>query len=125
MPSAEELLQEARWLDLSRPEGRFRLGDLAEALRRELPAAADLLDRLAIEREVERHTLTESWFVAARFRRPPAVPTCRGPDTSSYGSTRAPRAGRPRRIGGLGSGSDRAGTVGSHCRPTHLPDQSA
>jgi hypothetical protein len=69
--SVEELLGEARRLDLSSTEGRFRLGDLAEVLRHELPAATDLLDRLAIDLEVDRDTITESWFVAAAF--PPAT----------------------------------------------------
>jgi hypothetical protein len=65
--AVEELLQEARWLDLSRPEGRFRLGEIAEALRRKLPAATDLFDRLAIDLEVDRDTITEAWFVASAF----------------------------------------------------------
>jgi hypothetical protein len=68
--TVEQLLQEARRLDLSHTEGRFRLGDLAEALRRALPAVADLLERLAIDLEVDRDTVTEVWFVAAAF--PPA-----------------------------------------------------
>jgi hypothetical protein len=69
--TVEELLWEARRLDLSSIEGRFRLGEIAEALRRELPAVADLHDRLAIDLEVDRDTLTEAWFVAAAF--PPAT----------------------------------------------------
>jgi hypothetical protein len=68
--SIQELLKEARRLDLSTTEGRFRLGDLAEALRRELPAA-DLHDRLAVDLEVDRDTITEAWFVASAF--PPAT----------------------------------------------------
>jgi hypothetical protein len=68
--TVEQLLQEARRLDLASTEGRFRLGDLAEALRRALPAVADLLERLAIDLEVDRDTVTEAWFVAAAF--PPA-----------------------------------------------------
>jgi hypothetical protein len=68
--TVEQLLQEARRLDLASTEGRFRLGDLAEALRRELPAVADLLERLAVDLEVDRDTVTEAWFVAAAF--PPA-----------------------------------------------------
>jgi hypothetical protein len=40
-------------------------------LSRELPAVADLLGRLAIDLEVDRDTITESWFVAAAF--PPAT----------------------------------------------------
>jgi hypothetical protein len=67
----EELLEEARRLDPSGTEGRFRLGDLVEALRRQLPAAADLFDRLAIDLEVDRDTITEAWFVASAF--PPAT----------------------------------------------------
>lgn len=70
MASIQELLKEARRLDLSTTEGRFRLGDLAEALRRELPAA-DLHDRLAVDLEVDRDTITEAWFVASAF--PPAT----------------------------------------------------
>jgi hypothetical protein len=68
--TVEQLLQEARRLDLASTEGRFRLGDLAEALRRALPTVADLFDRLAIDLEVDRDTVTEAWFVAAAF--PPA-----------------------------------------------------
>ena len=71
MASVQELLKEARRLDLSSTEGRFRLGDLAEALRREHPAAVDLFDRLAIDLEVDRDAITEAWFVAAAF--PPAT----------------------------------------------------
>lgn len=71
MASVQELLTEARRLDLSTSEGRFRLGDLAEALRREHPAAADLFDRLAIDLKVDRDTITEAWFVASAF--PPAT----------------------------------------------------
>jgi hypothetical protein len=69
--SVEELLEKARRLDLSSTEGRFRLGEIVEALRRQLPAAADLHDRLAIDLEVDRDTITEAWFVASAF--PPAT----------------------------------------------------
>ena len=65
MALVEELLLEARRLDLSSTEGRFRLGEIVEALRRQLPAAADLHDRLAIDLEVDRDTTTEAWFVAS------------------------------------------------------------
>jgi len=51
----------------SSTEGRFRLGEIVEALRRQLPPAADLLDRLAIDLEVDWNTITEAWFVAAAF----------------------------------------------------------
>jgi hypothetical protein len=71
MPSVEELLQEARRLDLSHAEGHFRLGDLAEELCRALPAVADVLDRLAIDLEVDRDTITDAWWAAAAF--PPAT----------------------------------------------------
>jgi hypothetical protein len=79
--SVEELLEEARRLDLSGTEGRFRLGEIVEALRRQLPAAADLHDRLAIDLEVDRDTITEAWFVASAFPLLPAGPACRGPPT--------------------------------------------
>jgi len=72
--SVEEVLEEARRLDPSSTEGRFRLGDLVEALRRQLPIAADLFDRLAIDLEVDRDTITEAWFVASAF-----PPTTRRP----------------------------------------------
>src|SRR5215211_6141280 len=42
-----------------------------EALRRQLPAATDLHDRLAVDLEVDRDTITEAWFVASAF--PPAT----------------------------------------------------
>jgi hypothetical protein len=67
VPSVEELLEEARRLDPSSTEGRFRLGELAETLRRQLPAVMDLFDRLAIDLEVDRDTITEAWFVASAF----------------------------------------------------------
>jgi hypothetical protein len=69
--SVQELFKEACRLDLSSTEGCFRLGDLAEALRREHPATADLFDRLAIDLNVDRDTITEVWFVASAF--PPAT----------------------------------------------------
>jgi hypothetical protein len=69
--SVKEYLEEGRRLDLASTEGRFRLGDITEALRRELPAVADVLDRLAIDLEVDRDTITEAWFVATAF--PPAT----------------------------------------------------
>jgi hypothetical protein len=72
--SVEEHLEEARRLDLASKQGRFRLGDLTEALSRELPAVADLLGRLAIDLELDRDTITESWFVATAF-----PPTTRRP----------------------------------------------
>jgi hypothetical protein len=65
--AVEELLDEARQLDLATTEGCFRLGDLTEALSRELPAVADLHDRLAIDLALDRNTLTEAWFVASAF----------------------------------------------------------
>ena len=71
MTSIEGLLEEARRLDLANTEGGFRLGDLTEALRRDLPYAADLHDQLAIALEVDRDTITEAWFVASAF--PPAT----------------------------------------------------
>jgi ketopantoate reductase len=79
--SVEEHLEEARRLDLASTQGRFRLGDLTEALSRELPAVADLLGRLAIDLEVDRDTITESWFVAAAFPPATAAPACHGAPT--------------------------------------------
>ena len=67
MASVEELLQEARQLDLTDAEGRFRLGDIAEALRHEFPNIADLHDRLALDLEADRDAITETWFVASAF----------------------------------------------------------
>jgi hypothetical protein len=69
--SVQELLKEAHRLDVSSTEGRFRLGDLAEALHHELPEVVDLANRLAIELEFDRDTITQSWFVAGAF--PPAT----------------------------------------------------
>jgi hypothetical protein len=63
----EELLQEARRLDLSSVEGRFRLGELAEALHCQLPTVADLHERLALDLELDPDTLTEAWYVASAF----------------------------------------------------------
>jgi hypothetical protein len=69
--SVEDLLGEARRLDLASTEGRFRLGGLTEALRRESPAVADLPDRLAIDLAVDRDIIAQTWFVASAF--PPAT----------------------------------------------------
>jgi hypothetical protein len=69
--SVEDLVREAHRLGLATTEGRFRLGDLTEELRRELPAATDLPDRLALDLEAERDAITEAWFVASVF--PPAT----------------------------------------------------
>jgi hypothetical protein len=69
--SVQDLLKEARRLDLLSTEGRLRLGDLAEALHHELPEVVDLTDRLALDLEVDRDTITETWFVASAF--PPAT----------------------------------------------------
>jgi hypothetical protein len=73
MAPPEELLEEARRLDLSSAGGRFRLGELTEVLRFALPAVADLHERLALDLEVDRDTITEAWSVASAFptRYPP------------------------------------------------------
>jgi hypothetical protein len=65
--SMEGLLQQARRLDLSSVEGRFRLGELAEALHCQLPTVADLHERLALDLELDPDTLTEAWYVASAF----------------------------------------------------------
>jgi hypothetical protein len=77
--SVEDLLGEARRLDLASTEGRFRLGELAEALDRELSTVADLPTGW---RSTWRSTGTSSprpgsWPV--RFRRLPGAPACPGP----------------------------------------------
>jgi hypothetical protein len=69
--SVKELLEEARRLDLSSTEGRFRLGEIAETLGRALPTVTDLHDRLAADLGLDRDPITEAWFVAAAF--PPAT----------------------------------------------------
>jgi len=46
---------------LSNTEGRLRLGDLVEALDRDLPAVADLAVRLAIDLEVDQDVITKAW----------------------------------------------------------------
>jgi hypothetical protein len=66
----ETLLQEARGLDLARTDDRFRLGELAEAMRRDHPAG-DLFERLAIDLETDPGEVTEAWYVATAF--PPAT----------------------------------------------------
>ena len=71
MTSVKELSEEARRLDLLSTEGRFRLGEIAEALGRALPTVTDLHDRLAADLELNRDTITEAWFVASAF--PPAT----------------------------------------------------
>jgi hypothetical protein len=75
--SVEKMLEDARQLDLSSVDGCFRLGDLAEAMCRELPVAVDLFERLAIDLGVDRNFLTEAWYVATAFpptTRPPGLP---------------------------------------------------
>jgi hypothetical protein len=71
--SVEDLLREASRLDLTDAESRFRLGDIVEVLVRELPAVANLHERLALDQELDRDTITEAWFVAGAF-----PPTTRG-----------------------------------------------
>lgn len=71
MAGVEELLKEARRLDVSSTEGRFRLGDLAEALHHELPEVVDLPSRLAIDLEIDPDLIIQAWFVASAF--PPAT----------------------------------------------------
>jgi hypothetical protein len=71
MASVEDLLQEAHRLDLASTEDRFRLGEIAEALRRDLAAVGDLHERLVIDLEVDPDTITQAWFFAGAF--PPAT----------------------------------------------------
>ena len=62
----ETLLEEARALDLARIDGRVRLGEHAEAMRREHPAT-DLFERLAIDLQVDPAEITDAWYVATVF----------------------------------------------------------
>jgi hypothetical protein len=114
--SVEELLEEARRLDLSSTEGRFRLGDLFEALRRMLPASTELLDRVTIDLEVDRDVIMEAWRTASAFPHPTRRP---GLPWASYVLVRwhpeRPRAGQSRRIGGLEPGAPTARTLGTLC----------
>jgi hypothetical protein len=124
--SVEEHLEEARRLDLASTQGRFRLGDLTEALSRELPAVADLLGRLAIDLELDRDTITESWFVATAFpaRHPPSRPRL-GQLRGLAVSPCSPRAGRPRRIRGWGQARLDREVSAWFAAHHHRPDQSA
>jgi hypothetical protein len=72
--SVQELLKEARRLDLSSTQACFRLGDLAEALHHELPKVVDLVERLAIDLEVDRDIINQAWFVAGAFPPPTRHP---------------------------------------------------
>jgi hypothetical protein len=76
----ETLLEEARGLDLTRIDDRFRLGELAEAMHRELPAG-DLFQQLARDLEVDPDEVTEAWYVAGAF---PAATRRPGPPWATY-----------------------------------------
>ena len=65
MVAVEQLLDEARRLDLASTEGRFRLSDLTEAIRHEFGNIVDLHDRLTTDLQINRDTITETWFVAS------------------------------------------------------------
>jgi hypothetical protein len=67
MAELEDLIREARQVDLETTEGRFRLGDLADELDRALPGAPDLLGRLAIDLKVDRDVVADAWHVATAF----------------------------------------------------------
>jgi hypothetical protein len=83
--SVAELLRQARRLDLSSVEGRFRLGELTEVLRRQLPAVTNLHERLAQDLELDLDTLIEVWFVVSAFPPPTRRP---GLPWSAYVSLR-------------------------------------
>ena len=85
MASVAGLLRQTRRLDLSSVEGRFRLGELTEALRRQLPAVTDLHERLALDLELDPDTLIETWFVVSAF---PPPTRCPGLSWSAYVSLR-------------------------------------
>jgi hypothetical protein len=57
---------------LSSTESSFRLGDLVEALDRELPAVADLAVRRAIDLEVDQDIITPGLLIASAFPPSPA-----------------------------------------------------
>jgi hypothetical protein len=77
---------------LSTTESRFRLGNLVEALDRELPAVADLAVRRAIDLEVDQDIITPGLLIASAFPPAPArgaaVPPPAG--SASWPSTREP-----------------------------------
>jgi hypothetical protein len=56
--SVQELLRGLPARRCRTPRAAFRLGDLVEALDRELPAVADLAVRLAIDLEVDQDIIT-------------------------------------------------------------------
>ena len=58
--SVQELLRGPARATLSNTQSRLRLGDLVEALDRELPAVADLAVRLAIDLEVDQDIITRA-----------------------------------------------------------------
>jgi hypothetical protein len=67
VPVVEELVEEARRLDLSSTVGWLRLGDVAEAICRFLPPVGDLLGRLAVDLEIDRRHVVDAWYVSTAF----------------------------------------------------------
>jgi hypothetical protein len=89
--SVQELLRGPARATLSNTESRFRLGDLVEALDRELPAVADLAVRRAIDLEVDQDIITPGLLIASAF---PPAPAQGAAVPSPAGSTPAGRQGR-------------------------------
>jgi hypothetical protein len=108
MAPPEELLEEARRLDLSSAGGRFRLGELTEVLRFALPAVADLHERLALDLEVDRDTITEAWSVASAFptRYPPPHSALDYLPRSAVDRGSGLRLGLKVQVSGLGPGEN-------------------
>ena len=75
--SVQELLRGPARATLSNTQSRLRLGDLVEALDRELPAVADLAVRLAIDVEVDQDIITPGPAHSQRVSTSPfEVPLC-------------------------------------------------
>jgi hypothetical protein len=84
-------------LDVVDTESRLRLGDLVEALDRELPAVADLAVRLAIDLEVDQDIITLGLLIASAFPPAPARGAALPPPagSASAGRQRASRTSVP------------------------------
>ena len=66
-----ELTLQARQLALATIDGRLRLGDLADQMRRAGTRHPDVLGGLARDLEVDRDLVVDAWVVATQF--PPAT----------------------------------------------------
>jgi hypothetical protein len=73
MDRVVELVRQARRLDLDSADGRFRLGEIADELLD--TGLADILDRLAIDLEVDLELVSNAWHVATAFPPPTRRPS--------------------------------------------------